>query len=103
MEVHRQTCQACSSHFVINLLVRKEGQPTAVYVRCRDCGDLVARYELREYYHHGKGLESYLRAKGGAQAGSGREWLSEFQRVQTEALVGYQEALEELRKDGKSL
>ena len=103
MQVNRQTCQACGSINVRNLLVRESDRPTIVYVRCGQCGELVASYELSNYYHHGKGIESYLRSHGVAAADSGREWLAEFHRVQKDALVGYEAALQQLADDEKPL
>ncbi len=74
-----------------------------IYVRCANCGELVARYELSGYYHHGKGLESYLKSRGVDASESGRQWLAQFNEVSEQAAVGYRDALEELQKAGKSL
>ena len=60
MEVHRQQCQHCGTFDARNILVRETGLPMTIYVRCTQCGELVARYKLSEYYHHGMGVESYL-------------------------------------------
>lgn len=101
MEVHRQTCQSCGSIDVRNILRRAEGYPTAVFVRCARCKLLVARYELRAYYHHGKGLESWLQGQEGA-AESGRALSEEFTHVQEQACHEYEEvlaALIQLEKD----
>ena len=103
MQVNRQTCQQCGSIDVRNILVREIQQPTVVYVRCSQCRELVASYELSNYYHHGKGLESYLRAHGVAAADSGRQWLAQFQRAQREALTGYDEALKQLLQEEKEI
>lgn len=103
MEVHRQRCQQCDSIDVRNILAREPNRPTAVYVRCQQCGELVARYELSNYYHHGKGIESYLRVHGVGAADSGRQWLKEFNRVQEEALTGFQDVLAELAKHQKEV
>ena len=54
MELHRQHCQNCQSIEMRNILVREAGKATSVYVRCGNCGELVARYKLRDYYHHGR-------------------------------------------------
>lgn len=96
MEVHRQRCQACRSIDLRNILVREVGRPQVVFVRCAQCGELVARYELSAYYHHGKDLESYLRSQGAASAESGRRMLDEFKRAQTEATEGYETVLTKL-------
>ncbi|ACR14104.1 hypothetical protein [Teredinibacter turnerae] len=62
MEIKVQKCQSCSSRSLRNILVRDHGQK--VFVQCRDCGNLVARYELSKggYFHVGKGFESFLRS-----------------------------------------
>lgn len=103
MEVHRQRCQACGSLDVRNILARHEGDRTLVFVRCTSCEQLVARYELSGYYHHGKGLESYLRGAEAAAEESGREWLAEFRATQDEAVRGYEGALEALAAAGKDI
>jgi hypothetical protein len=94
MEVHLQQCQACLSPNMCNLLVREPGQSQMVYVRCADCGELVARYRLREYYHHGKGIESWLHSQDSAASESGRDFLGEFERVKQEAVDGFQAVTE---------
>lgn len=100
MEIHRQQCQHCGSRDVRNILVRETEAPTTAYVRCLGCKQLVARYRLSGYYHHGKGIESYLRSMAGADAGeSGRDDLAEFQRIQAEAERGYEEAIRNLKED----
>lgn len=103
MEVHRQTCQACGSTDVRNILVRERGRAQMVYVRCAGCGGLVARYRLRDYYHHGKGIESFLKSVGVEASDSARRQLADFQDIQADALEGYREALERLDKDGKEI
>lgn len=103
MEVHRQTCQACGSIDVRNILVRKAERPATVFVRCGQCRELVACYELSDYYHHGKGIESYLKGRGASGSDSGRQWLAEFRRVQERSSKGYAEALEELEKDHREV
>ncbi len=103
MEVHRQTCQDCGSIDVRNILVREEGRAQMVFVRCAKCGDLVARYRLRDYYHHGKDVESFLRSHGAEASDSGRSHLDEFGRIQDEAQEGYEQALNYLREKGKEI
>lgn len=63
MEIKVQKCQGCSSRSLRNILVR-DHQIQKVFVQCRDCGELVARYELSKggYFHVGKGFESFLRS-----------------------------------------
>jgi hypothetical protein len=104
MEVHRQQCQSCGSFRMRNILVREPGRRAAVYVRCAACRQLVARYVLADYYHHGKGIESFLRSHGAASSESGRHLLEEFERAKSEALEGFEaamKALEELGKDDR--
>lgn len=101
MELHRQQCQNCGSYGMRNILVRQPGALTQVYARCADCGELVALYELSDYYHQGKGLESYLRSRGAGAADSGRRMLAEFREVKENALRGFEAALEQLRREGK--
>ncbi len=62
MELHIQKCQTCGSRNLRNILVRDEEQK--VFVQCRDCESLVARYILNSggYFHAGKGFESFLRS-----------------------------------------
>jgi uncharacterized Zn finger protein len=103
MEVHRQQCQSCQSHDMRNILVRERGEPQTVYVRCQRCGKLVARYKLRAYYHHGKGIESYLRSNEGGDMESGRHVLEEFDHIQEIALEGYEAALEKLQEEEKEI
>lgn len=103
MSVHRQRCQACGSIDVRNILVRAPGQAQTVYVRCGQCQSLVARYVLQDYYHHGRGLESYLRTHGGAMAESGRRVAEELEDAERRALEGYDAALGALADDGKDV
>ena len=102
MEVHRQTCQQCQSIDLRNIIVREGHSPTKVFVRCAKCKELVALYELNQYYHHGKGIESYLRSHSGS-ADSGREWLSEFEAAKQEAETGFAAALEKLEENQKEI
>lgn len=102
MEVVLQRCQECSSTDVRNMLVREQGRAQMVYVRCAKCDALVARYRLLDYYHHGKGLESFLRSAGSDAGDSGRGAMSEFQAVQGEAVEGFEQARRELGEQGGS-
>ena len=103
MEVHRQTCQNCGSIDVRNILAREEGHDQTVFVRCASCGELVARYRLRDYYHHGKGLDSFLRSHGSQAMESGRAQLAEFERTQQEAVAAYQQVVEQLHEEEKEI
>lgn len=102
MDVKRQTCQSCFSIDVRNIIVR-EGDRQMIFVRCAKCKELVARYELKDYYHHGKGIESYLRSHRVTQGESGREWLEAFNRSQNEAVTGYAAALNALDEQQKEV
>jgi hypothetical protein len=84
-----------------NILVRETGQPAAVYVRCHACGELVARYELSGYYHHGKDIESWLRSLGIASVESGRDTLAEFEAIRKQAVEGYEQVLARLDEQDK--
>ena len=103
MEIHRQRCQQCNSLDVHNILVREVEAPMVVYVRCVQCGQLVARYKLSDYYHHGKGIESFIRSIGGTVEESGRDVLDQFKRSQSASLEGYELALKYLDEHGKSV
>ncbi len=103
MEIHRQQCQQCASRDVRNILVREADAPMAIYVRCLRCGELVALYRLSEYYHHGKGIESFLRSLGSGAGESGRDYLDQCHRTQTEAVRGYEEVLRKLEEQGKDV
>ena len=103
MEVHRQTCQSCGSTDVRNIIARQEGQAQMVYVRCSNCMEFVARYRLRDYYHHGKDVDSYLRSMGAEASDSARKHLDEFKKAREESLAGFEQALEQLREDGKAV
>ena len=93
MEVHRQTCQACGSRSLRNLLVRDHGKNDRVFVECNDCHELVARYIISPngYYHHGKGYESYLRGlmRSGGEQMSGKNMQTQFKEVQEDCLEMY--------------
>ncbi|MGB0679925.1 MAG: hypothetical protein ACPGUV_09720 [Polyangiales bacterium] len=93
MEVHRQRCQACQSIDLRNIIAREAGSPDTIYVRCARCQALVARYRLSGYYHHGKGLDSFLRSQGSRSRESGRGLLKDFERAREESLQGYDEVL----------
>ena len=91
MQVVVQKCQECGSQEVRNILVRKPGRAQLVYVACAGCGELVARYRLRDYYHHGKGIESFLRAAGAVHGDSARGLLGEFEQTKGEAVEEFEE------------
>lgn len=102
-EIHRQTCQSCGSIDLRNILVREPDLPTTIYVRCAKCGELVARYKLSDYYHHGKGIESFLRSHRFLSQESGRSVLEEFKKTQMDSEKGYERVLKYLREHGKEV
>ncbi len=102
MEVHRQRCQKCSSTTLHNLLVRTPGKHQLVLVVCSACELLVARYELASYYHHGKGIESWLRSFDPTTE-SGSALQATFDRVSRDAVEEFERALAVLRSQGKEL
>jgi hypothetical protein len=83
---------------MLNLLVREPGESDKVFTECAGCHELVARYTIapRGYFHHGKGVESYLRGlnRGGAYESAkevkdgftkmGEACLAEFKKVKEE-------------------
>lgn len=103
MEVHRQQCQTCGSIRVHDILVRESGQPQTVFVVCAECHGLVARYRLQEYYHHGKGADSFIRSRQGKLADSGRELLDEYRRTQREVAEQHARVLAVLAEQHKPL
>jgi hypothetical protein len=84
------------------ILVREPGELQTVYVRCHDCTELVARYRLTDYYHHGKGIDSFLRSQGETDIESGRRVLREFEQAREEAVTGYEAVLRQLEEEGKT-
>ena len=100
MRVHRQRCQACGSLEHNVLLVREPGLPQVVLVRCAACRELVARYELSAYYHHGRGYESWIASFHGS-AESGRDLLHRFGEVKATAVRQFQRVVERLKADGR--
>ncbi|MEM7136162.1 MAG: hypothetical protein AAF500_06265 [Myxococcota bacterium] len=102
MGVHRQRCQSCDSTRLNNLLVRQPGKDQVVLVVCAECHDLVARYELSSYYHHGKGFESWLRQVRNATE-SALDLSEAFEKTRDNALNELAEALAKLETEGKPL
>ena len=103
MELHRQQCQKCKSYNMRNILVRIPGEPQKVYVKCMNCSEFVALYTLSDYYHHGKGIESYLSFHGAGYAESGRDMLADFKEVQETAVDGFEKAVAQLKKEGRDI
>lgn len=97
MEILIQKCQACGSRDLRNILARTKNQ--YVYVQCRQCNGLVARYTLDVggYYHEGKGFESFLRSiERDAAYSSGRNLQYDFENIQEEIRNGFESVLEHL-------
>lgn len=86
-----------------NILRRGEGHPQTVYVRCASCGELVARYVVSGYYHHGKDIDSWVQRYYQGARESGRDVGEEFERVRKDAVREYSEVLEELERLGKDV
>ena len=103
MELHRQRCQSCQSLELNCVLRRDEAHPLTVYVRCAKCGELVARYRVGEYYHHGKGMESWLKAMRPGNRESARNLRADFDEVKRNSIAEYADVLEELERQGKPL
>lgn len=104
MEVHRQTCQNCSSRNMKNILVREPGEPDKVFVQCRYCKQLVARYEIGQggYFHHGKGFESYIQGLSrSGEAMSGKNIKNDFENIKTKVLKAYEKVLKILKDTDK--
>jgi len=84
MEVHIQKCQHCRSRNLRNILFRDQDQK--VFVQCRDCGELVARYNLAKggYFHAGKGFESFLRSleRDGGDTVSAKDLNESFEELE---------------------
>jgi len=92
MELHIQKCQQCGSRNLRNILLREMDQQ--VFVQCRDCSALVARYVLAKggYHHVGKGFESFLRSverDGGFS--SAREIQSDYDDLEQDVKQRFKE------------
>ncbi|MEM7754469.1 MAG: hypothetical protein AAF297_02420 [Planctomycetota bacterium] len=101
MEVHRQHCQNCGSMDAHNIIVREPGEPTTIFVRCMQCHELVARYQLRDYLHHGKDIESFIRSHGALSRESARDILRAFEEASEKSQKDFQRALAALHEEGK--
>jgi len=98
MEIHIQQCQKCQSRSLRNILVRAEQQK--VFVQCRDCGSLVARYILSNggYHHCGKSVESFLRSierDGGFT--SARDVMADFDTIEQDTEREFAELMPKLK------
>jgi hypothetical protein len=101
MEIRHQTCLACHSELLENIIVREAGRTQAVYVRCRNCQAFVARYILKDYYHHGRTLDSLLQSTGQTLE-SGREMLNEMKEREESAVAQFEKVMEALAKSKES-
>lgn len=99
MDVYIQKCQQCGSRNLRNILAREDSQ--RVYVQCRDCDHLVARYVIAAggYFHAGKDYESFLRTMM-LDSGftSGRDLKTVYKEVADSSQAGFEEALEFAQK-----
>ena len=102
MQVHRQRCQRCHSIELHDLLVRKPGKNQIVLVVCAACRELVARYELSSYYHHGKGIDSWLGSFNPITE-SAHDLRESFERVRDDAMAELEEAVSILKTEGKAI
>lgn len=93
MEVERQQCPACHSWQVENLEVRASGKSPTIYVRCFECGELVARIQVAELYVLGRELESHLQGHGDNAAESGREVLQSQRRIEEEVRGDFEKVI----------
>lgn len=95
MEVHIQKCQACGSRNLRNILQRDRDQ--RVYVQCRDCQQLVARYIVSPagYFHAGKDYESFLRSVARhPEMLSGRDIREWFEEVENHSQEEFEHLLD---------
>lgn len=99
MEIHVQKCQYCGSRNTRNILYRGDHQK--VFVQCRDCQQLVARYVLSSggYYHAGKGFESFLRSvERDGDFSSAKELQSRFEELDEEVKQEYEQLQAQLKQ-----
>jgi len=104
MEIHRQTCQSCSSRELKNILIRDENQTDKVFVQCNRCKALVARYIIAHqgYYHHGKGYESYLKSLNrGGHFDSAKSIQNKFEEIQEDCAAEFDEVVRVMKEEGK--
>lgn len=97
MEIRNQTCLFCHAKTFENIIVREAGRTQAVYVRCAECGEFVARYILKDYYHHGRTLDSLLQSTGQTME-SGREMLTEMKEREETAVAQFAKIIEDMEQ-----
>jgi hypothetical protein len=95
MEIRHQSCLACHSKTLENIIVREAGRTQAIYVRCATCHQFVARYLLKDYYHHGRTLDSLLQSTGQSLE-SGREMLAEMKEREETAVRQFTKVIKTL-------
>jgi hypothetical protein len=95
MEIRHQTCLACGSKTLENIIVREAGRTQAIYVRCAECREFVARYILKDYYHHGRTLDSLLQSTGQTLE-SGRQMLAEMKEREEVAVEQFDKVIKAL-------
>lgn len=87
-----------------NILAREPGEPDKVFVQCRSCKQMVARYTIGQggYYHHGKGFESYIRGLSrGGEIMSGKNVKKDYENMKTKCLEKFGEVLQALQEEDK--
>jgi len=83
-----------------NVLV-EEGTDLLVYVRCAECHAFIARYQVNRCYHHGKGLDSYLKSLPSFDLSSGYAILEELAALRADAVSGYQMVTKAIESNGQ--
>lgn len=102
MEINIQKCQTCGSRDLRNILVRDQNQ--SVYVQCRQCDSLVARYILKSggYFHAGKGFESFLRSiERDSTYSSARDLQSDYKNISNEVETEFEILLTQMSEHYK--
>ena len=87
-----------------NLVVRNPGTHEKIYAQCENCKQLVARYILAEmgYYHHGKGVESFLKSvENSGDMYSGRDLLETFKNISEDENKNFEKIATTLHEMGK--
>lgn len=95
MEIRHQTCLACHSETLENIIIRDAGRTQTIFVRCAKCHEFVARYILKDYYHHGRNLDSLLQTTA-QSAESGRSLLQELEEREKVARSQFDKIIEAL-------
>ncbi|MDA7907924.1 hypothetical protein N9C66_00450 [Akkermansiaceae bacterium] len=101
MEIRHQTCLSCHSQELENIIVRDAGRTQSIFVRCAKCHEFVARYILKEYYHHGRTLDSLLQSTG-QSVESGREMLHQFKEREGTAKAQFEKMIQNLQDSQQS-